>query len=201
MLYEAQVRLAYVILSCIMSFGCSYILSDRIVQIFAIPLEDVYYRAQGAVLGSTNFPPRLEHDCARAHSGELLAERACRTLSDKDNELQYWLMENMDPFGAYEAVTPPFHLIFTELTEAFGSTIYVCLLVSFYLSSAPAIFIQVWWFIKPGLYNHEKRRVVVFLTMSICLSLVHVCATYYFILPAACTFFSSFSTCPSPNTT
>lgn len=126
-----------------MSFGCSYILSDRIVQIFAIPLEDVYYRAQGAVLWSRerNFAPENSEFAPPREAGASGGLQGFDGVPRLREELQDWLMENRKPL-LFEEEVPPFHLIFTELTEAFITNIYVSALVSFYFSAIPIIFYQ-----------------------------------------------------------
>ena len=56
-------------------------------------------------------------------------------------------------------------------------------------SSLPMIFCQLWLFITPALYKHEKSYVLPFVILSLFLFLVGVAFAYYFILPMMFSFF------------
>jgi Sec-independent protein secretion pathway component TatC len=154
---EIKIRCSYIISTCILSFACSYLLSDRILQIFAIPLEDVYYRAQ--LCPSPDVGPHAP----------LCAPQV----------------------GAQDKVRG-FHLIFTEITEAFISHICASAIITFYFCALPIFFYHLFMFLKPGLYRHEKLRLVGVIYASIMLSLAGLAFTAYILLPAGCTFFTSF---------
>ena len=62
---------------------------------------------------------------------------------------------NIDPHLAYLSPTDPFNLY-----------LKVGLMAGIFLAS-PVILYQVWSFISPGLYRHEKRFVVPFLFLSV----------------------------------
>lgn len=84
-------------------------------------------------------------------------------------------------------------LIYTELTEAFVTYIKIACVAGFAVAS-PLIFAQVWLFIAPGLYAHEKKSVVPFFFASPLLFLGGMALVYWFIMPAAWHFFLAFQT-------
>jgi len=55
--------------------------------------------------------------------------------------------------------------------------------------SLPMIFFQLWLFITPALYKHEKTYVLPFVILSLFLFLIGVAFAYYFILPMMFSFF------------
>lgn len=84
-------------------------------------------------------------------------------------------------------------LIYTHLTEAFLTQIKLCLFVAT-LISFPVIASQIWIFIAPGLFKHEKRVFLPFLIISPLLFFCGAAFAYYVIVPNAWAFFISFET-------
>src|SRR5688500_13643156 len=65
-----------------------------------------------------------------------------------------------------QAMLPPGQtLIYTDPSEAFFLQIKIGLLAGLILAS-PVVFSQVWLFIAPGLYSHEKKLAIPFVVMS-----------------------------------
>jgi len=85
----------------------------------------------------------------------------------------------------------PRRLIFTALHEAFFTYIKVALFAALFLSF-PFLAIQVWAFIAPGLYKHEKRAFAPFLVATPILFFLGGALVYYLIFPLAWKFFLSF---------
>lgn len=85
------------------------------------------------------------------------------------------------------------HMIFTGLPEAFFVYMKICFFASLFLTS-PFTFYQVWKFVSPGLYPHERRYVVPFVLSSTFLFLAGITFGYFIVLPPAFEFFVSFST-------
>jgi len=56
-------------------------------------------------------------------------------------------------------------LVFTTVTEPFNLTMKIALLAAIFLAS-PFIMAQVWLFISPGLYRHERRYALPFILSS-----------------------------------
>ncbi len=89
----------------------------------------------------------------------------------------------------------PRRLIFTALTEAFFTYLKVALFGGLFISF-PIISHQIWLFIAPGLYRSEKRAIAPFLIAAPVLFLTGAALAYYFVFPAAWSFFISFETPP-----
>ena len=85
------------------------------------------------------------------------------------------------------------HLIYTALTEVFfthvkiGAFGGVCL-------GFPAIAAQLWIFVAPGLYRHEKRAFWPFLVATPVMFVTGAAFVYYLMLPTSIKFFIGFET-------
>ena len=78
----------------------------------------------------------------------------------------------------------PTRLIFIAPTEAFFVNLKVALYAGLFLS-IPLILFQVWKFVAPGLYEHERRYSYPFLLISTVLFLIGATFAYLVILPIA----------------
>ena len=84
-------------------------------------------------------------------------------------------------------------LIYTDPSEAFMLEIKIGLIVGAMIAS-PLVFTQVWLFIAPGLYSHEKRWAIPFVAMSSVLFIVGAAFSHYLVFPIVWRFFTSFTT-------
>tara|TARA_B100001029_G_scaffold179868_1_gene191835 strand:- start:5311 stop:6087 length:777 start_codon:yes stop_codon:yes gene_type:complete len=82
-------------------------------------------------------------------------------------------------------------LIFTALQETFLTYLKVSFFAAFFATS-PFILIQIWKFIAPGLYKHEKKAIMPYLVLTPILFLLGGMLVYYLIMPLAIKFFLSF---------
>ena len=82
-------------------------------------------------------------------------------------------------------------LIFTALQETFLTYIKVSFFAAFFITS-PYILIQIWKFIAPALYEHEKLAIMPYLVLTPILFLLGGMLVYYLIMPLAIKFFLSF---------
>ena len=82
-------------------------------------------------------------------------------------------------------------LIFTALQEAFLTYLKVSFFAAFFVTS-PFILIQIWKFIAPGLYKHEKQTIMPYLIATPILFFLGGVLVYYLIMPLAIKFFLSF---------
>ena len=82
-------------------------------------------------------------------------------------------------------------LIFTALQETFLTYLKVSFFAAFFVTS-PFLLIQIWKFIAPGLYNHEKKAIMPYLVLTPVLFLLGGMLVYYLIMPLAIKFFLSF---------
>lgn len=88
--------------------------------------------------------------------------------------------------------------IYTSLTEAFVTYMRVAawgaLCITF-----PFIMMQVWRFIAPGLYRHERRALQPFLVMTPLLFAAGAALAYFFVIPMAWKFFIGFEQAAMPG--
>ena len=82
-------------------------------------------------------------------------------------------------------------LIFTALQETFLTYLKVSFFVAFFITF-PFILIQIWKFIAPGLYKHEKLAILPYLILTPILFFLGGILVYYLIMPLAIKFFLSF---------
>lgn len=84
-------------------------------------------------------------------------------------------------------------MIYTALTEAFFTQIKVGFFAAAFISF-PVFASQLWLFIAPGLYKHEKGALAPFLMASPVLFIAGASFVYYFIMPLAWRFLLGFQT-------
>jgi sec-independent protein translocase protein TatC len=84
-------------------------------------------------------------------------------------------------------------MIYTGLTEAFFTYLKVAFFAGAFVTF-PFVAAQLWLFIAPGLYRHEKEALLPFLIATPVLFFLGGAFVYYFIFPAAWQFFLSFET-------
>ncbi len=82
-------------------------------------------------------------------------------------------------------------LIFTALQETFLTYLKVSFFTAFFIT-CPFILIQIWKFIAPGLYKHEKNAILPYLILTPILFFLGGVLVYYLIMPLAIKFFLSF---------
>lgn len=82
-------------------------------------------------------------------------------------------------------------LVYLNPTEPFNLYLKIAALAGLFLTS-PFVLYQVWMFISPGLYRHEKRYVVPFMVSTISLFACGGYFGYKIVYPAALTFLINF---------
>ena len=82
-------------------------------------------------------------------------------------------------------------LIFTALQETFLTYLKVSFFTAFFVT-CPYILMQIWKFIAPGLYKHEKIAILPYLVLTPVLFFLGGMLVYYLIMPLAIKFFLSF---------
>lgn len=88
-------------------------------------------------------------------------------------------------------VNPNLKLYFLSPTEPFFTAFKISFLAGFIIAS-PFIFYQVWKFIEPALYEHEKRLALPFVFFTTIFFIVGVLFCFYMVLPIAIGFFINF---------
>ena len=84
-------------------------------------------------------------------------------------------------------------LIYTDPSEAFFLQIKIALMAGLILAS-PVVASQLWLFIAPGLYAHEKKLAIPFVVMSSALFVAGAAFSHYLVFPIVWRFFVSFDT-------
>jgi sec-independent protein translocase protein TatC len=79
-------------------------------------------------------------------------------------------------------------MAFTSLTAPFMLYIKVAFLTALFVTS-PFIFLQLWYFVAPGLYQKEKKYVLPFVTFTTVFFLAGAAFGYFIMFPWACRFF------------
>lgn len=82
-------------------------------------------------------------------------------------------------------------MVFTDLVEPFFAQIKVAFYFAFFFSF-PFIEIQIWKFVAPGLYKHEKGAFLPFLIAAPVLFFIGASFVYFVIFPIAWQFFAGF---------
>ena len=88
--------------------------------------------------------------------------------------------------------------IFTDLTEVFFTQVKVAFFGAACLSF-PIFAGQIWAFVAPGLYKHEKSAFLPFLLATPVLFLIGASVLYYVLMPVAWRFFLGFQTPGGPE--
>ncbi|OED35421.1 twin arginine-targeting protein translocase TatC [Chromatiales bacterium (ex Bugula neritina AB1)] len=81
-------------------------------------------------------------------------------------------------------------MIAIDVASPFLIPFKVCLMLSIFLS-APYLLYQIWAFVAPGLYNHEKRLVSPLLVSSTLLFYLGIAFAYFIVFPLVFGFFNS----------
>jgi len=97
------------------------------------------------------------------------------------------------PLAHALAGEPNRHLIYTALYETFFTYVKVGMFAGLCLSF-PIIASQIWMFVAPGLYRHERRAFLPFLIASPLLFIGGAAFVFYLMLPTAIRFFLSYET-------
>jgi sec-independent protein translocase protein TatC len=83
-------------------------------------------------------------------------------------------------------------LVYTEPTEAF--VLYITMaLIAGAIIALPLVMAQVWLFIAPGLYSHEKKMAIPFVVMSSVFFIMGTAFSHFVVFPMTWKFFVSFT--------
>jgi len=84
-------------------------------------------------------------------------------------------------------------LVFLNAPDVFFTYLKIALMLSLFVT-APITFYQVWAFITPGLYKHERRIFLGYFLSSLMLFIVGAAFSFYAVFPVIFEFFLGFST-------
>ena len=96
-------------------------------------------------------------------------------------------------------ISPTQHFIYTDLTEVFFTQVKVAFFGAACLTF-PIFASQIWIFVAPGLYKHERAAFLPFLVATPILFLIGSAVLYYLMLPVAWRFFLGFQQAGGPET-
>jgi sec-independent protein translocase protein TatC len=94
---------------------------------------------------------------------------------------------------------PHRHFIYTDLTEVFFTQVKVALFGAVCMTF-PIFASQIWIFVAPGLYKHERSAFLPFLVATPVLFSIGAAVLYYVMLPVAWRFFLGFQQSGGPQT-
>ena len=92
-----------------------------------------------------------------------------------------------------KALPPGATMIFTSLPEAFFTYLKVALLAGIFVAS-PVILYQIWLFVAPALYSHEKKYVIPFVIFSTLFFVGGASFAYFIVFRFGFEFFMGFTT-------
>ncbi len=108
--------------------------------------------------------------------------------------LVYWapLIFNLFAAPLMEALPKGGRMIVTDVTGSFFVPMKVTLLVAF-LIALPWVLYQIWQFVAPGLYQHEKRLILPLVSSSYFLFLCGVAFAYFLVFPTVFHFMAHYT--------
>ena len=109
----------------------------------------------------------------------------CYTFAEKIFDILAAPLLKMMPTGG--------SLIFTSVAEAFFTYMKVAFISGLILAS-PFVLYQIWAFVAPGLYRHEKKYVVPFVLAGSFFFAIGILFAYYVALPVGFKFLLGFAT-------
>jgi sec-independent protein translocase protein TatC len=110
--------------------------------------------------------------------------------------IAFALVSKLDVIGFLERPVLPYlapgrKLVFTHPSDVFGIVMNASIVLGLVLAS-PVIAYQVWAFLSPALYTHEKRVVIPVLLGAVLLFVAGVALAFYVILPLTLGFLLTF---------
>jgi sec-independent protein translocase protein TatC len=137
--------------------------------------------------------PLMDHliELRRRLIYSILAFLACFILCFIEAKPIYAFLAQ--PLANALAGMPNHHMIATALTETFFTYVKVGMFAGLCLAF-PVIAAQLWMFVAPGLYKHEKNAFLPFLAATPFMFALGAAFVYYIMLPNAIRFFLGFET-------
>lgn len=108
--------------------------------------------------------------------------------------LVYWAPDIFNLFSRplIESLPSGGKMIVTDVTGSFFVPMKVTMLVAF-LIALPWVLYQIWQFVAPGLYQHEKRLIMPLVTSSYVLFLAGVAFAYFLVFPTVFHFMAHYN--------
>lgn len=83
-------------------------------------------------------------------------------------------------------------LIYTNLSEAFFTTIFLTIYVNILITIIPLIIYHTYYFIVPGLYKHEQKKVAKIIRNILIIYLISIILTHTVLMPIILEFFLTY---------
>lgn len=182
-LRELRTCLTRVVLAVLVGFLPCYAVATQLFAILMKPMNDAMNRATGS--GGIELTPEFF---------KALKESLAATMAQKGPEY----VEQLDYFVAAlektldKVVINTGQFIYTYPPEAFFAEVKVAFVAGFFLVS-PYIFYQVWKFVAPALYSHERRWIWPIAFVSAAFFVTGGCFGYFVVFPVGFDFFAQFS--------
>ena len=108
--------------------------------------------------------------------------------------LVYWAPDIFHLFSKplLDALPNGGRMIVTDVTGSFFVPMKVTMLVAF-LGALPVIMYQLWAFIAPGLYSHERRLILPIVTSSYILFITGMAFAYFLVFPTVFQFMAHYN--------
>ncbi|QGY41709.1 twin-arginine translocase subunit TatC [Pseudodesulfovibrio cashew] len=179
---ELRVRLTKCFIAVAVGMVACYGFADRMFDILMAPMIQVF---QSRMASKPQLPLGFFDDLRQALT-QVLAEKGFQHSQQIDlfvNALQQSLMQ----------VAQEGHFQYTYPAEAFFSHIKIAIVAGLFLVS-PYVFAQIWGFIAPGLYAHERKWMIPMALVSAIFFTAGALFGYFIVFPYGFEFFASFST-------
>lgn len=179
---ELRVRLTRSFIAVAVGMVACYGFADKMFDILMEPMIKVF---QAQAEKNPLLAPGFYEDFGRALS-ELLSEKGFQHTEQMQvfmDALQQSLMQ----------LAQEGHFQYTYPAEAFFSHIKIAIVAGIFLVS-PYVFAQIWGFIAPGLYAHERKWMIPMALMSALFFTGGALFGYFQVFPHAFEFFAGFST-------
>jgi sec-independent protein translocase protein TatC len=181
-LEELRKRLTWSVIAVVLGFAASYGFSRRLFDLLMAPMNRVLKKA-----GVTEelLPPDFFEKLGLAlHQGlqgtDFPYPEKIPTFVDLLRQALGRAMET----GYFQYTSPP---------EAFFSYLKISVVAGIFLAS-PFLFYQIWGFVAPGLYKHERRWLVPIAFFSAFFFVTGALFGYFVVFPFGFEFFASFTT-------
>lgn len=181
-LAELRTRLTRSFIAVAVGMVACYGFADKMFNILMEPMIKVF---QDRMADKPMLPVGFFDDLRQA-LGQVLAEKGFQHNEQIDlfvNALQQSLMQ----------VAQEGHFQYTYPAEAFFSHIKISIVAGLFLVS-PYVFAQIWGFIAPGLYAHERKWMIPMAIISALFFTAGAMFGYFVVFPYGFEFFASFST-------
>jgi len=181
-LNELRLRLTRSFIAIGVGMVACYGFADKMFDLLMQPMVEVF---QARAAAKPTLPPDF-YENFRQMLVQMMGERGFTHTEQIDqfvNALQHTLLQ----------VVQEGHFQYTYPAEAFFSHIMISIVAGIFLVS-PYVFMQIWGFIAPGLYAHERKWMVPMALISALFFTGGALFGYFQVFPYAFDFFAGFST-------